>query len=164
MFPTFMFPTLAQAATLAQNDAPPPPNVPDAGDPAAPGAGGDPNQAQTLQPANGDPAAGPVEGQDGGGGGGGGAFAQLLFFVAIIGIFWFVLIRGQRKEKKKREQMLSAIKKGDRVTTIGGIIGTLTDVRDDEVTIKVDENSNVKMKFSRSAIQSVLSEKSSPES
>lgn len=76
----------------------------------------------------------------------------LLVMVFVIG---FSML-SSRKEKKKRAEILASIKKGEKVLTIGGIIGTIADVRDDEVTLRIDENSNVKMKFTRSSIQQVL--------
>lgn len=76
----------------------------------------------------------------------------LLVMVFVIGFSMLT----SRKEKKRREQVLASIKKGEKVLTIGGIIGTIADVRDDEVTLRVDENSNVKMRFTRSSIQQVL--------
>jgi preprotein translocase subunit YajC len=78
-----------------------------------------------------------------------------LFFIFII--FYFILIRPQSAEKKKRQAMINAIKKNDRVVTIGGILGTVQYVKDDEITLKVDESSNTKITFTRSAIQRVLS-------
>lgn len=80
----------------------------------------------------------------------------LPLMVGMFAIVYFLMIRPQSKERKKRESMLSAIKKNDRVITIGGIMGTITAVRDDEVTLKVDESSNTKITFSKAAIQRVL--------
>ena len=51
--------------------------------------------------------------------------------------------------------MLNELKKGDKITTIGGIVGTVIEVRDDEVTVKVDETNNIRMKFARWAIRGV---------
>ena len=53
--------------------------------------------------------------------------------------------------------MLSALKKNDRVMTIGGVVGTVVQVRDDEVVVKVDESANVKLTFIRGSIQKILS-------
>jgi preprotein translocase subunit YajC len=51
--------------------------------------------------------------------------------------------------------MLSSLRKGDKITTIGGVVGTVMEVRDDEITVKVDESGNVRMKFARWAIRGV---------
>lgn len=84
---------------------------------------------------------------------------SMLFPLILFGlIFYFLLFRPQSREKKRRAEMLSAIKKNDRVVTIGGIIGTVSSVRDDEITLKVDESSNTKITFSRASVQRVVSE------
>ena len=80
----------------------------------------------------------------------------LFPMVLMGGIFYFFLFRPQGKEKKRRANMLSGMKKNDRVVTIGGILGTITSVRDDEVTLKVDESSNTKITFSRASIQRII--------
>jgi len=85
-------------------------------------------------------------------------FGSMLFPLIMMGVvFYFLLIRPQSKEKKRRIEMIAAIKKNDRVVTIGGIVGTVISVKDDELTLKVDESSNTKITFSRSAIQRVTS-------
>lgn len=80
----------------------------------------------------------------------------------MLVVFYGVMLSGSRKEKKKRQDMLSAVKKGDRVMTIGGIIGSVVSVNDAEVTLKVDESANVKITFIRSAIQRVLQDDERP--
>jgi len=72
-------------------------------------------------------------------------------------IFYMLIYRPQGAERKRREQMLAGMKKNDRVVTIGGIMGTVVAVKDDEVTLKVDESNNTKLTFVRSAIQRVVS-------
>jgi preprotein translocase subunit YajC len=87
---------------------------------------------------------------------GAGSFVtSLIPFIAIIGIFYFLIIRPQNKKQKDTQKMLSALKKGDKVVTIGGIHGTIQTVKDHSVGVRVDEK--VKMEFSRSAISSVES-------
>lgn len=71
-------------------------------------------------------------------------------------VFFIMMNRGQSKEKKKRQALLDGMKKNDRVMTIGGIIGTVVTVKDNEVVLKVDESTNTKMTFSKRAIQQVL--------
>jgi len=96
--------------------------------------------AQASQPAPGDPS----------------PFSSFLMPLALMGaVFYFLMIRPQSREKKRLAAMLAAVKKNDRVITIGGIIGTVVAVRDDEVTLKVDESNNTKITFRRSAIQTV---------
>ncbi|HKQ47114.1 MAG TPA: preprotein translocase subunit YajC [Phycisphaerae bacterium] len=87
-----------------------------------------------------------------------GLFGNPLILFAMLGlVMYFLMLRPQSKERKKREAMLSAVKKNDRVVTIGGIMGTVISVKDDEITLKVDESSNTKITFTRSAIQRVSS-------
>ena len=83
-----------------------------------------------------------------------------LPLILMIGVFWWIMMRGGRKQRKQTEDMLSAMKRNDRVQTIGGIIGTIVDIREQEVVLKVDETSNVKMRFNRSAIKEVLQDQS----
>lgn len=87
----------------------------------------------------------------------------LLPMILLIAVFYFVMFRGQKKERDKHQAMLSALKRNDRVQTIGGILATVVEVRDNEVVLKVDETSNVKMRFNRAAIKEVLSEAAAPE-
>jgi preprotein translocase subunit YajC len=94
-------------------------------------------------------------GQGGGGAEGGSQsfITTLIPFALIIGIFYFLIIRPQNKKQKETQRMLSAIKKGDRVVTIGGIHGVVQSVKESSVIIKVDDN--VKIEFSRSAVSTV---------
>ncbi len=80
-------------------------------------------------------------------------FGPLLPIMAIGLFFYFIMIRPQQREARKRKEMLSAIKKNDKVVTIGGVIGTIVDLNSDRVTLKVDDGTRIK--FVRSSIQSV---------
>lgn len=94
----------------------------------------------------------------------GGLFGDKWFLFVMIGGFILLYVwmgRGRRKQETKRKQMIADLKKGDKVNTIGGIIGTVIEVREDEVTVKVDETNNVRMKFARRAIQGVGEERKS---
>ncbi|MDR0557116.1 MAG: preprotein translocase subunit YajC [Treponema sp.] len=88
-----------------------------------------------------------------GGAAGGNALVSFVPFILIIGIFYFLIIRPQNKKQKETQKMLGALKKGDRIVTIGGIHGTIQKVKEASVIVKVDENT--KMEFSRSAVSSV---------
>ena len=78
-------------------------------------------------------------------------------FLLAVGVFYVLLFRGQRKDRQRHAEMLSNLKRNDRVQTIGGVLGTVVDARENEVVLKVDESSNVKMRFNRAAIKEVLS-------
>jgi len=99
--------------------------------------------------------AAPQQGAEGAQGGAAGGFMTFLPFVAIIAIFYFLIIRPQNKKQKETQKMLSALKKGDKVVTIGGVHGTIQSVREQSVVLKVDDNT--KIEFNRSAISSIVS-------
>jgi preprotein translocase subunit YajC len=94
----------------------------------------------------------------GGGGGSVAIFTQVAFFAAIFAIFYFLLIRPQQKTKREREQMLQAIKKGDRVVTSSGLHGTITAMSKDDSkdTLVLRVSDQVKLEFDRSAIGRVV--------
>ena len=78
----------------------------------------------------------------------------ILMFVVL----WFFMFRGPKKRQKQQQKMLDAVKKNDRVRTIGGILGTVVEVREDELVIKIDETNNTKVHVTRNAIGKVLTE------
>jgi preprotein translocase subunit YajC len=80
----------------------------------------------------------------------------------IIIVFYVIVLSGSRKQKKQRAVMLSNVKKNDRVMTIGGVLGTVTNIKENEITLKVDETNNVKITVIRAAIQKVLAEGEAP--
>ena len=86
----------------------------------------------------------------GGAGGGSGMYMQVMFFAAIFAIFYFLLIRPQQKQKRDREAMLAAIRKGDRVVTTSGLHGTVLNLNEHTVTLRVADQ--VKLEFDRASI------------
>lgn len=86
--------------------------------------------------------------------------APMWPFAIVLMVMYFLWIRPQRAEQGKQQQMLAAIKKNDRVVTIGGIYGVVASVQKeaDEVTIKVDEATNTKLRVRLGAIARVLGE------
>ena len=85
----------------------------------------------------------------------------LLVFAMLIYLF-FGSQKTRKKEQRQREDMLNNMKRGDKVVTAGGIVGTIVDVRDTDVVLKVDESTNTKIKFTRDAIKRVLVGDESP--
>lgn len=73
--------------------------------------------------------------------------------VAMVLIFWLVVIAPERKQRRLREEMLGALKKGDEVLTNGGMLGKVTQVQDDQVTLQVADG--VRIRFLRSSITSL---------
>lgn len=78
-------------------------------------------------------------------------------FLPFIIIMVFMLFRAPQKQKQERKKLEQSLEKNDRVLTIGGIIGTIVDLKEDEVILKVDESNNTKIKLRRSAIGKNLS-------
>ena len=86
--------------------------------------------------------------------GGGGLIGFLLPLVVIFAIFYFLIMRPQKKRQQEHENMVEALKKGDKIVTIGGIHGTVTQVDDDSVLAQVDAGST-KLRFDKNAIANV---------
>jgi preprotein translocase subunit YajC len=78
--------------------------------------------------------------------------SQFIFLGLMLVVMYLFIFRGPRKKQQQHRQMMQALGKNDRVQTIGGIIGTVVDIKDDEITLKIDESNNTKMKILRSAI------------
>lgn len=85
-------------------------------------------------------------------------FTFFLPMILIGVLFYFMIMRPERKRSANQQEMLKALKKNDHVVTIGGIFGTVVNVQEnsDIVTIRVDENTNAKLRVRRSAISSVV--------
>ena len=86
------------------------------------------------------------------------SWINIVPIILLVGIMYVFMFRNQKGKDKGRTDLLSKMKKGDEVQTIGGIIGKIIEVRDSRVLVKVDENSNTKIWFSRNAIHRVLTE------
>jgi len=89
-----------------------------------------------------------------GGGNGGGMLQILPLMIGMFAIMYFLIIRPQQKQKRERENLLRAIKKGDRVVTSGGLYGTVVGLSEHTVTLKVADQ--VKLDFERSAIGRIV--------
>lgn len=87
-----------------------------------------------------------------------GLLGPLFPFLMIAVLFYFLMIRPERRKRADLTAMLQQLKKNDRVVTIGGIYGTIVNAQQDsdEVTIKVDESTNTKLRMQRSAIARVI--------
>ena len=80
-----------------------------------------------------------------------------VFWGLMLVMLYFMLFRGPKKKQQEHKKMVQALKKNDRVRTVGGILGTVIDVKDDEVVLKIDESTNTKIRVSTSAIGTNLS-------
>ena len=76
-------------------------------------------------------------------------------------VMYLLLFRGPQKKQQQHKRMVQSLEKNDRVRTIGGIIGTIVDIKGDEVTLKIDESNNTKIKLASSAIGKNLSKEKS---
>ena len=88
--------------------------------------------------------------------GAGGGFASMLPLVLIFVVFYFLLIRPQQKKMKQHKDMLESVRRGDKVVTGGGIIGTVTKIGgEDEVTVEIADG--IKVKVRRSMLSEIVS-------
>jgi preprotein translocase subunit YajC len=82
--------------------------------------------------------------------------SPLIPVAAVMLLFVVMSSRSRKKQEQKKQGMLDAMKRGDRIQTIGGILGNIVEVRDDRILVKIDEGNNTKVWFARSAIHRVL--------
>ena len=79
--------------------------------------------------------------------------STIIMMVVMLGVFYFMLIRPENKRKKEAEQMRSSIHTGDSITTIGGIIGTVVDVKESKIVIETSAD-RVRIEFAKWAVSS----------
>jgi preprotein translocase subunit YajC len=91
--------------------------------------------------------------------GGGGGLITMLPILLILPVMYFLMIRPQQKRQKQWQEMLSGIKSGDRITTTGGIRGTILSIKDDAIIIKVAPD-GIKMEVAKGSIASVTTQDS----
>lgn len=130
----------APSSPPAQNQALVPLGIPTASKAAA-------TESQILQPAN-SPAPSGAAAKP--------ATFDPMFLYLMGGMLFLIIFttwNGSRKEKKKRQEMNSALRKGDTVQMLGGIIGVVSEVRDDEIVVRMEEG---KIRFAKSAVQGIL--------
>ena len=83
----------------------------------------------------------------------GGLLGMLPMLLIMVGVFYFMLIRPENKRKKEAEQLRSAIKNGDKVTTIGGIVGTVVDIKSETFVLETSAD-QVRIEFAKWALSS----------
>ncbi len=89
---------------------------------------------------------------------GGGVMQLVVMLTAGFAIMYFLMIRPQKQQETQEKDMLGKLKKNDHVVTKGGMHGIVMNVKDDEVTLKIDEQQNVKVRFQKNAIAAILGE------
>lgn len=92
----------------------------------------------------------------GGNGKGGDMGGFLIFFAAIFAIMYFLIFRPQAKRQKEQRQLLDTLAKGERIITIGGIVGTIVGLKEKENTVVIEVDKNVKIEILRSAVAKKL--------
>ncbi|MGR3540711.1 MAG: preprotein translocase subunit YajC [Hasllibacter sp.] len=90
-------------------------------------------------------------------GGAGSALGSFIPLILIFAIMYFLLIRPQQKRLKEHQNMVAALRRGDRVVTGGGIVGKVTRVKDEDAEIEIEIAKDVKVTVVRSTIQQVVS-------
>ena len=80
----------------------------------------------------------------------GGGWAMWIMLALILVVMWFFMIRPQRKQQKELQNFRDSLKKGDKVVTVGGIYGTVAEIKENTVLIEVDNN--VKIRVSKNAL------------
>ena len=78
------------------------------------------------------------------------------FMMVALVVMYLFIFKTKKNQDKERKKLLENLAKGDRIQTIGGILGTVIEAREGDVLVKVDESNNTKIRFSRSAIHRVL--------
>ena len=78
----------------------------------------------------------------------------------MLVMMYFFVFRGPRKKEQQQQKMVQALQKNDRIRTIGGILGTVIEVKGSEVVLKVDESTNTKIRISASAVAKNMSKDS----
>ena len=79
-----------------------------------------------------------------------------VLIVLMVVFFYFMLIRPQQREQAEKKKLMDGLKKNDRVITTAGLYGTVVNVKDDAVTLLVDDQNKVKLRFLKSAVASVV--------
>jgi preprotein translocase subunit YajC len=93
-----------------------------------------------------------------------GGLTSLVFPIMLAFLFvYFFMIRPQKRDQEAKQNLLGALRKNDRVVTTGGMFGTIVNIKDDEVTLRVDDQAKVKIRFQKSAIARVADTSSSKE-
>jgi len=83
----------------------------------------------------------------------GGLMSPVIMMVVMLAVMYFMLIRPENKRKKEAEQMRASVRKGDKITTIGGVIGTVVDVKENNIVIETSAD-QVRVEFAKWAISS----------
>ena len=105
-----------------------------------------------------------ADGSNGGAAGGQGVdgtqrspFSGLIWMLPLVVVMYLLMFRGPKKKQQQHKKMVQALQKNDKVRTIGGILGTVIDAKDDEIILKIDESNNTKIRITPGAVSKVIS-------
>ena len=104
--------------------------------------------------------AAPAAGQAGQQGGG---LSMWIMLILIFVVMWLFMIRPQRQQQKKMEEFRKSLKKGDKVVTAGGIYGTIAEVSENEKTVLLKVDGDVKLRVDKASLQRDFSETDAPQ-
>ena len=80
---------------------------------------------------------------------------MLPLMIIMFAVMYFLIIRPQKQKEKKRQEMISNVRKQDRVVTAGGVHGIVTSVKEKEIIIRIDDSKDIKIKIDKSAVTSI---------
>ena len=82
-------------------------------------------------------------------------YGMIIYLIVIVVVFYFLLIRPHKKQEKRTREMLAALKVGDKVASVGGIVGTIRKIKDDYIVLETGAN-KTPIEFERNAIKGVI--------
>ena len=83
-------------------------------------------------------------------------FSSMIWMIPLFVVMYLLMFRGPKKKQQQHQKMVQALQKNDKVRTIGGILGTVIDVKDDEIILKIDESNNTKIRITPGAVSKVI--------
>lgn len=89
-----------------------------------------------------------------GGAAGGSQFTSIIMMLLLFGVFWFLLIRPEQKRRKEHQTMVAGLSKGDEIVTMGGVLGEITAVGDNFLTVQVAKDTEIKLQ--RMSVQAMM--------
>ena len=96
-------------------------------------------------------------------GAGGFDYMTILFLVGIVAVFYLLILRPAKKREQERKQMIESLKKGSQIVSIGGIYGTVTTIKENDIIVRIDSEKDVRVKMSRGAVNKIIEEEKSSE-
>ena len=89
--------------------------------------------------------------------------SMLIFLGLIFAVFYFLLIRPQKKREQQRKQMLSQVRKGDKVRTAGGVYGEVVTAKEEYLILLIDKETGTTLKLNRAAVSAIIADETEDE-